>query len=116
MRRIRRTGNKKGTGGGRREDRAMKCKRRMQSPGAADYREISVAYAGTPLRKRLFQGARSVSRGDILTHVSQILHTFRKHNPDPFARHGRAQIFPKIALGNELARARCATRMERGPV
>jgi hypothetical protein len=72
-------------------------------------------YAGTPLRKRLFQArALCISWRYFNVHVSQILHTFRKHNPDPFARHGRADI-PKNR-SRQRTSARCATRMERAGV
>jgi len=85
------------------------------APGAADYREISIPYAGTPLRKRLFQArALCISWRYFNIHVSQILHTFRKHNPDPFARHGRADI-PKNR-SRQRTSARYATRMERAGV
>jgi len=44
--------------------------------------------------------------------IVRILHTFHKHDSDPFAN-AAAQIFPKIALGNELAHA---TRMKQSGV
>jgi len=53
-----------------------------------------------------------IFRRNILINVSQILHTFHKHDSNPFASTA-AQIFPKIALGNELARA---TRMKQSGV
>lgn len=56
------------------------------------------------------------TRSNILINISQILHTFHKHDSNPFTLGTVAQIFPKIALGNELALALRGWNRESGVI
>lgn len=51
-----------------------------------------------------------------LINISQILPTFHKHDSNPFTPSTVAQIFPKIALGNELALALRGWNRESGVI